>query len=89
MDINVTEDLSILTNQIQQKIAELEQLTTKREQLTQEIHHLNGVAMYLRGKLPPSEEISAPTMIPEEQPEEEGEDTEEDSLERTNDYPES
>ena len=50
MDINVTEDLSILTNQIQQKIAELEQLTTKREQLTQEIHHLNGVAMYLRGK---------------------------------------
>ena len=45
--------------------------------------------MYLRGKLPPSEEISAPTMIPEEQPEEEGEDTEEDSLERTNDYPES
>ena len=50
MDINVTEDLSILTNQIQQKKAELEQLTTKREQLTQEIHHLNGVAMYLRGK---------------------------------------
>tara|TARA_R110002012_G_scaffold7495_1_gene35015 strand:+ start:3163 stop:3366 length:204 start_codon:yes stop_codon:yes gene_type:complete len=50
MDINVTEDLSILTNQIQQKIAELEQLGTRREQLAQEIHNLNGVAMYLRGK---------------------------------------
>jgi|TARA_R110000824_G_scaffold59762_3_gene160235 cell division protein FtsB len=50
MDINVVEDLSILTNQIQQKIAELEQLNTRREQLAQEVHNLNGVAMYLRGK---------------------------------------
>jgi cell division protein FtsB len=66
MDINVTEDLSILTNQIQQKIAELEQLTTKREQLAQEIHSLNGVAMYLRGKQQSAAEESPPDTNNEE-----------------------
>ena len=66
MDINVTEDLSILTNQIQQKIAELEQLGTRREQLAQEIHNLNGVAMYLRGKQQGEAEESPPDTNNEE-----------------------
>ena len=88
-DINIQDDLNAVNDNITKLVDELNKVNAARENLIQQVQNLNGVAMYLRCKLPPSEEISAPTMIPEEQPEEEGEDTEEDSLERTNDYPES
>ena len=41
-------------------MGQLNQLNSQREQLSQQIHNLNGIAMYLRGKQQdPVEEVNA------------------------------
>ena len=49
-DINIQQDLVQVTSQIEAMVGQLTKLNTERESLTQQIHNLNGIAMYLRGK---------------------------------------
>jgi peptidoglycan hydrolase CwlO-like protein len=49
-DIDVGQDLEQVNKQLEELVAQLNALNTQREQLTQQIHNLNGIAMYLRGK---------------------------------------
>ena len=51
-DINVDSDLEQVNKQLETLVAQLNALNTQRDQLTQQIHNLNGIAMYLRGKQP-------------------------------------
>jgi len=82
MEVNVQEDFKAVNDQLQKLVDELNKVSQAREQLMQQVQNLNGVAMYLRGKLPP-----------EELPTDEGletvsiEDEPVDSLERSNEYP--
>lgn len=72
-EVNVTEDLNAVNDQLQKLIEELNRVSAARENLMQQVQNLNGVAMYLRGKLPPEEQ--------------EGIDTETENLDRTDEYP--
>ena len=82
MEVNVQEDFDAVNSQLQKLVEELNRVSGTREQLMQQIQNLNGVAMYLRGKLPP-----------EDLPVDEGLETDVveegsvDSLERSNEYP--
>jgi peptidoglycan hydrolase CwlO-like protein len=49
-DIDVGQDLEQVNKQLEELVGQLNALNTQREQLTQQIHNLNGIAMYLRGK---------------------------------------
>ena len=49
-DINVEGDLEQVNKQLETLVGQLNTLNTQRDQLTQQIHNLNGIAMYLRGK---------------------------------------
>ena len=49
-EIDVTNDLEQVNQQLEQLVAQLNQMNTQRDQLAQQIHNLNGIAMYLRGK---------------------------------------
>jgi prefoldin subunit 5 len=49
-DINVDSDLEQVNKQLETLVGQLNALNTQRDQLTQQIHNLNGIAMYLRGK---------------------------------------
>ena len=49
-DINVQQDLEQINQQLEQLVGQLNTLNGQRDQLTQQIHNLNGIAMYLRGK---------------------------------------
>jgi peptidoglycan hydrolase CwlO-like protein len=49
-DIDVVQDLAQVNQQLEQLIAQANELNTQRENLMQQIHNLNGIAMYLRGK---------------------------------------
>ena len=49
-NIDVEQDLDQVTKQLEELVGQLNALNTQREQLTQQIHNLNGIAMYLRGK---------------------------------------
>ena len=77
MDVNVQEDLNAVNDQLAKLVEELNKVNQAREQLITQVQNLNGVSMYLRGKLP-SEEQS--TDIPQEA-------VTEDSIERSNEYP--
>lgn len=61
MNVNVQEDLNAVNDQITKLVEELNKVTAAREQLVQQIQNMNGVAMYLRGKLPPQEENEGTT----------------------------
>ena len=50
MDINIQADLEVVQKQLEDLVSELNKVNTQREQLTQQIHNMNGIAMYLRGK---------------------------------------
>ena len=76
MEVNVMEDLNAVNDQLQKLVEELNRVSAARENLMQQVQNLNGVAMYLRGKLPPEDVKSQ--HVPEES---------EDSLERSNEYP--
>ena len=56
MEVNIQDDLNAINDQINKVIEEFNKVTTVREQLAQQIQNLNGVAMYLKGKLPPEEQ---------------------------------
>ena len=49
-DVNVEGDLEQVNKQLETLVGQLNTLNTQRDQLTQQIHNLNGIAMYLRGK---------------------------------------
>ena len=49
-EINLDSDLTQVNTQIEELVTQLNKLNSEREQLTQSIHNLNGIAMYLRGK---------------------------------------
>ena len=49
-EIDITNDLTQVTTQLEDLVNQLNTLNTQRDQLTQQIHNLNGIAMYLRGK---------------------------------------
>ena len=56
MEVNVAEDLNAVNDQLQKLVEELNRVSAARENLMQQVQNLNGVAMYLRGKLPPEEQ---------------------------------
>ena len=82
MEVNIQEDLNAVNDQITKLVEELNRVSAARENLLQQVQNLNGVAMYLRGKLPPEEE--QPEIISQEEVVQE--DTTE-NLERSNEYP--
>ena len=51
-DVDIDTDLAQINQQLEQLVGQLTQVNTQRDQLTQQIHNLNGIAMYLRGKQP-------------------------------------
>ena len=78
MEVNVQEDLNAVNDQLQKLVEELNKVSNARENLIQQVQNLNGVAMYLRGKLPPEEqEILAGMETPPES----------DDLDRSIEYP--
>ena len=81
-EVNVTEDLNAVNDQLQKLVEELNRVSAARENIMQQVQNLNGVAMYLRGKLPP--EDAEPQSVTEEGTIQE---ESEDSLERSNEYP--
>jgi|TARA_R110000824_G_C15174504_1_gene673204 archaellum component FlaC len=75
-EVNLQDDLNAVNDQLTKLVEELNKLNTAREQVVQQIQNLNGVAMYLRGKLP--EDVEAPIIDMEEST---------DDLERSAEYP--
>ncbi len=82
MDINIQDDLNAVNDQLTKLVEELNKVTAAREQLVQQIQNMNGVAMYLRGKLPPEEQDA---IVQEEASAEET--TETNDVERSAEYP--
>jgi len=62
MEVNIQEDLNAINEQLKKLVEELNKVSTARENLLQQIQNLNGVAMYLRGKISPQEEAQMPDM---------------------------
>ena len=74
-EIDVEQDLVQVNQQLEQLVAQANEMNTQRESLMQQIHNLNGIAMYLRGKQQDSE--TNEDSVPEtghEYPPDEGED---------------
>ena len=84
-EINVEADLNAVNEQVVKLVDELNKISAARENLIQQVQNLNGVAMYLRGKMPQPTDGEATSVIPEMVPEELGKDTE--SFERSAEYP--
>ena len=57
-DINVEQDLNMVNDQIGKLAEELNKLNGARDNIIQQLQNLSGVAMYLRGKMPPAESPS-------------------------------
>jgi peptidoglycan hydrolase CwlO-like protein len=72
-EIDVEQDLVQVNQQLEQLVAQANELNTQRESLMQQIHNLNGIAMYLRGK---QQENESPNGVVEE------------NLDRSEGYPE-
>ena len=51
-EVDIQADLNAVNDQLTKLVDELNKINTAREQLVTQIQNLNGVAMYLRGKLP-------------------------------------
>ena len=77
MEVNIQEDLNAVSGQIAKLVEELNKVSAARENLVQQIQNLNGVAMYLRGKLPPEEQEALDELTP----------IESDDLDRSIEYP--
>jgi len=52
VEVDIQADLNIINDQITKMVEELNKITVTRDQMIQQIQNINGVAMYLRGKLP-------------------------------------
>ena len=74
-EIDVQNDLDAVNNQIETFAEELRKIDAARENIVTQITNLNGVSMYLMGKLATDDTVE------EEAPAE-------DNLERTSEYPE-
>ena len=74
-DIDVEQDLVQINTQLEQLVAKANELNQQRETLMQQIHNLNGIAMYLRGKQQENEPESTNGTV------------DVDSLERSEQYP--
>ena len=74
-EIDVQNDLNEVNNQIETFAEELRKIDAARENIVTQLTNLNGVSMYLRGKLATDEEVVK-------------EEFSEDDLERTSEYPE-
>jgi len=74
-DIDVEQDLTQINTQLEQLVAQANELNQQRETLMQQIHNLNGIAMYLRGKQQENEPESTNGTV------------DVDSLERSEQYP--
>ena len=70
-EIDVEQDLVQINTQLEDLVAQVNKLNQDRETLMQNIHNLNGIAMYLRGK----QEAEIPAGIVEE------------NLDRSEEYP--
>ena len=55
MEVDIKEDLNTMNDQLGKLGQELDKINTARNTLIGQIQNLQGVAMYLRGKLPPEE----------------------------------
>ena len=75
-ETDVQTDLNAVNDQLTTLVEELNKMNAAREQLVTQIQNLNGVAMYLRGKLPTEDEAEN---VP----------VDEDSIERNDEYPDS
>ena len=73
-EIDVQNDLNAVNNQIETFAEELRKIDAARENIVTQLTNLNGVSMYLRGKLATDEEVVK-------------EEFSEDDLERTSEYP--
>ena len=51
-EVDIQTDLNAVNDQLTKLVDELNKINTAREQLVTQIQNLNGVAMYLPGKLP-------------------------------------
>ena len=71
VDIDINSDLEQVTTQIEAMVGQLTKLNNDRDSLAQQIHNLNGIAMYLRGKQ--TEHPGGPEGATEEYPPPEGE----------------
>ena len=80
MDVNVQEDLNAVNDQLAKLVEELNKVNQAREQLITQVQNLNGVSMYLRGKLPLEEQEMGPI---EAVTQEDADNT----LDRINEYP--
>jgi len=78
-EINIEADLASVNEQVGRLVEELNKVNAAREQLIQQVQNLNGVGMYLRGKLQSSEDTAQNVLT---------EDEHEDGLGRSAEYPE-
>ena len=90
-EIDLQADLNAVNEQITKMVEELNKLNAARDQMIQQVQNMNGVAMYLRGKLPP-EGQPAPVVEEIEETPEKGKRKEkvsesEDDITRTVEYP--
>ena len=77
-ETDVQADLNAVNDQLTTLVEELNKMNVTRDQLVTQIQNLNGVAMYLRGKLP-TEDGEAVDMVSEGESE--------DELDRTTEHP--
>ena len=78
MEVDVQADLNAVNDQLQKLVEELNKVSAARENIIQQVQNLNGVAMYLRGKLPPEEQEAQEGTISA---------VEDENLDRTDEYP--
>ena len=64
-ETDVQTDLNAVNDQLTKLVDELNKINAAREQLVTQIQNLNGVSMYLRGKLP-EEEADVADIIPDD-----------------------
>ena len=79
-EIDIETDLSMVNDQISKLVEEVNKVNATRENLIQQVQNLNGVAMYLRGKLsvPANENVE---VVPDIESDE--------TFQRTAQYPET
>lgn len=75
-ETDVQSDLNAVNSQLAELVEELNKVNAAREQLVTQIQNLNGVSMYLRGKMPPEEAPEDGEIVADES-----------GVERTDEYP--
>jgi len=64
-EIDIQADLNAVNEQITKMVEELNRISASRDQMIQQIQNMNGVAMYLRGKLSPEEQLQPEPVVQE------------------------